>query len=166
METIAQIENMLEQGISQREVARLLRVGRNQVREIARGNRPDYEKRRQRPKERAIRPLIDPVRCQECGALVFAPCVHCELKRRLAKQNKRIRIRDLPTSELTLGVDLKEDDFRRYLEVRRCKQSDVVVISCGSDPPRFGREESEPSDGALQHQPFFKLKGKYDGIHG
>lgn len=67
------------EGLSQRTVATQVGVSRGTVHAIARGKRPD----RVRPlAETGMLPWDDapPKRCPHCGALVYMPCLACQIR--------------------------------------------------------------------------------------
>ena len=77
---IMEVRRELDRGtLSHREISRRLGVSRGIIAAMAKGERgdhgrsPDNENFRKSPR----RPLTRPVRCPECGGLVFAPCRQC-----------------------------------------------------------------------------------------
>lgn len=78
---------LAEDRLSQRGIARQLRISRGTVLAIAKGRRPDYEALRRR--RRADLPQGPPVRCPGCGGLVQMPCLLCRV--RAQKEHERSR---------------------------------------------------------------------------
>lgn len=127
-ETVRKIEALLASGLSIRAVSRELKVGRNQVRRIARNLRPDYEGLREEGQEheRRQRHLTDgPIeRCPECGARVRMPCVLCGLRRIVhgdqggesgGQQSRGI------------GIELAEEHRVRYEAIYRRKKRQAIA---------------------------------------
>ncbi|MEM9659379.1 MAG: hypothetical protein AAF961_13560 [Planctomycetota bacterium] len=89
-ERVELILQMLKEGQSQRSIASRLKVGRNQVSDIARGRRPDYQALRER--QQGASPKVGQStrveRCPSCGARVRLPCVYCHVKRRAADRQR------------------------------------------------------------------------------
>lgn len=69
------------EGLSQRTVATQVGVSRGTVHAIARGKRPE----RVRPFPEDVMPWNDgpPKRCPHCGALVYLPCLACQIRAHL-----------------------------------------------------------------------------------
>ena len=73
---VDQVRSLLAEGaLSQREIARRLRISRGSVGAIARGTRPDYTNDFTYPSGPARR-------CPECGVKVQMPCLACQLEAR------------------------------------------------------------------------------------
>ena len=74
--------------LSKRKIAKLLSVSRGTVGAIANGNRGLYgkEPRSKGPYE----PEVDlpPARCNGCGAMVFMPCLLCETRAYIVRQQQ------------------------------------------------------------------------------
>lgn len=80
-DVVERIGSLLAAGrMSQREIARFLRISRGTVVAIAHGRRPDYSAR----SAAALRQgdaVPGPVeRCPGCGAMVRMPCLACRLR--------------------------------------------------------------------------------------
>lgn len=116
-----EIRDLLAQNVSIRRIARQLRVGRNQIAQIARGARPNYVAlRRMRNLKRAAEETTQQrsrERCPTCGARVFMPCLRCTV---VTMPRKGKRDVDLPFAPL--GLALKPDHEQRYLEVLARRQ--------------------------------------------
>jgi len=89
---VKEVRRLLARGkISQREIARELRLARGTVAAIAHGRRPDYSVKP--PDEDQIRPLRPPVRCAGCGGMVYAPCRLCRVRAVQARELLLVRLR-------------------------------------------------------------------------
>lgn len=91
---VEEVRRLLALGnVSQRQIARQLRVSRGTVSAIASGKRPDYPIRT--PEEPEL--LLPPVRCPGCGGMVHPPCRACRVRKFRARQLalKRGRRRDM-----------------------------------------------------------------------
>lgn len=78
--TIELVQQLLATGdLSQREIARRLKIGRGTVNAIANGRR---KPRDERPIEDELKLFSGPaMRCPECGGMVYQPCLLCEIRR-------------------------------------------------------------------------------------
>ncbi len=86
---------LVEEGMSQRAVARKLGVSRGTVAAIAHNRRPNYELLR---KERELddwQPEGPPSRCPGCGGMVYQPCRLCYVR---SFSQRRQRDRTPPSS--------------------------------------------------------------------
>jgi hypothetical protein len=93
-EVVNRIEDLLRSGkLSQRMIARRLKVSRGTVLAIARGRRPDYA-RRATPKDEVPSPAGSPKRCPGCGGLVQMPCLLCYIRRLPTPHNRNTRPRN------------------------------------------------------------------------
>lgn len=77
-EVVDSVRKLLEDGHSQRTVARLSGVSRGTVCAIAQRARED---RRRKPVDELDEPLGPIVRCPDCGGRVHAPCKLCRIRR-------------------------------------------------------------------------------------
>ncbi len=116
------IEVLLAQGrLSQREIARRVKVNRETVNRIASGQRVDYVRLRRWRTRHEPRQLFSAIRCRMCGAKIrVMPCQRCHLHWLIATGAVK-RIRAGNDTTLPLGVELKEDYFRRYLVILAAK---------------------------------------------
>jgi hypothetical protein len=87
---VAEVRQLLAQGnISQRQIARQLRISRGTVGAIASGKRPDYSvKLPELPQC-----LLPPVRCPGCGGYVHPPCRACRIRNIRAQELARAQAR-------------------------------------------------------------------------
>ena len=126
-DTIQTIQRLLEEGQhSQRQIARQLGVGRNQVSEIARGRRPDYDTirdERQRARMEA-RQQVEFGRCSECGAKARLPCLVCLARRRVHKMRRRDS-KERVTGSYTLRLRLRRRDAQRFNALLASRRHDV-----------------------------------------
>ncbi len=99
-EIIQQVNQLLHERHSQREVASRTGVSLGTVNRVAKGQRPDHAAlRRRREEEKAQR--CGPIhRCKECGYLVEMPCLICGAR---ATREDTLRERRL------LGFDGREN---------------------------------------------------------
>jgi hypothetical protein len=87
---VTEIRRLLhEERLSQRNVARRMRVSRGTVQTIAAGNRPDYEFRRRHVDPEFTPPSGPWKRCPHCGGLVQMPCLACRLRTIQQRQRPR-----------------------------------------------------------------------------
>ena len=78
---VDEIERLLhEGGLSQRKIARRVRVSRGTVNAIARGQRPDYRALRRERADDFVAPTGPVARCPTCGARVQMPCLACRVR--------------------------------------------------------------------------------------
>lgn len=84
---VRDVEKLLADGLSQREVNRQTQVARGTIARIASGRRPNYEAAFDDPKDGQLQPLAETEkhRCGTCGGLtVFLECLVCKT---LAEKN-------------------------------------------------------------------------------
>jgi hypothetical protein len=100
---IAEIRRLLGEGkLSQRKIARTLRVSRGVVNAVAAGRRPDLGwPGREDPGL--------PKRCPTCGGMVYLPCQLCRIRALAAVATRRRRNGAGPS-----GLQLKDEHRRRY----------------------------------------------------
>jgi hypothetical protein len=81
---VDEVRRLLARGIlSQRKIARNLKISRGTVDAIASGKRPDYPA----PEiEEDIDCRLPPVRCRNCGGMVHGPCRLCRVRTIKARQ--------------------------------------------------------------------------------
>ena len=95
---VEEIQRLLRAGkLSQRKIARQVRVSRGTVGAIASQRRPDYEARRHRKEAEFEFPTGPAVRCPDCGAMTQMPCLACRVRALREKQrpaNRGERCRD------------------------------------------------------------------------
>lgn len=99
-------------GISQREIARRLKIPRRDVRKIVLGGEIVSEKE---PLDENS-PIPDEfyVRCACCGHKVLPPCLACSLKYR-----KNRSLREIIEDALPLELNLRKRELQRYLEIKK-----------------------------------------------
>jgi hypothetical protein len=79
--TIHEIDRLLKAGnSSQRKIARRLGVSRGTVAAIATGRRGIYGKVPEDEASKSLAPQSPPVRCPECGFLIYRPCQVCRAR--------------------------------------------------------------------------------------
>ncbi len=106
--TVRQIECLLAQRLSHREVARRVGVARGTVTTIAKGQRPDYVAMRAAKDEKVYQQGRSYHFCPGCGCHVRMPCLVCLLRRwgqRLAPQ---------PEGREPLRIELRGEERARY----------------------------------------------------
>ncbi len=75
---VLEIRRLLDEGeLSQRAIAEKLNVSRGVVGAMASGRRGLFGRDESAPARHAINPGALPVRCPDCGGLVYLPCVLC-----------------------------------------------------------------------------------------
>ena len=113
-EVIKDIQRLLAEGdLSQRKIAKAMKVSRGTVAAVSGGKRrPHYP----RPEE-ADEHLTGPVRrCGGCGSMAAMPCRACRIRRLKSQSPKPDR---LDTRNVPLRLDLADKDRIRYEEIRR-----------------------------------------------
>jgi len=144
-EIVQEIRRLLSEGVlSQRRIARLMKVSRGTVGAIASGKRPDYTKRRSDDEDR--QPTGPPRRCPECGGMVLMPCQACETRRMMVRQPSPLR-RWNPLLDKPLGLDLRGKHQTRYEEVRMRR-----VLADASETSSKGMSP-EKDEVAREHEP-------------
>lgn len=111
--TVAKIRELLAAGHSQRRVAADLNVSRGTVQNIA-------SKRWKAPEKK---PLHEPEgergRCPDCGSRTRFPCTYCAAVKERRKPRSRLRF---DASIEVLGMELKGEEHKRYLEVKSWRE--------------------------------------------
>lgn len=122
LDKVRAIEVLLAQGrLSQREIARRVRVNRETVNRIASGQRVDYVRLRRWRTRHEPRQLFSAIRCRMCGAKIrVLPCQRCHLHWLIATGAVK-RNRTGNDTALPLGVELTGDYLRRYLLILAAK---------------------------------------------
>lgn len=134
------IVELLDEGLSQREIARIVGVCRGIVGAIATGKRPADESarralRRQRRQAERAPGSGSRGRCPECGANVLLPCIACQ-----ARQAKRRSPRNRPEdSEEGLALDLLAEDQARYQRLHEAKLQEAGATEPRAGEPLLGR---------------------------
>ncbi len=146
---VTEVRRLLADGkLSQRKIAKALRVSRGTVGAIASGRRPDYPLRRSRESdESSLRPTGPPRRCPGCGGMVYLPCRVCQTRESAAVSTKPPIIQRLGPLEVPLGLDLRPADRRRYEEVRARR------LAAESEPGGAACDVLEPDDEMLSLDP-------------
>lgn len=103
---------LVEEGLSQRKVARMTGVSRGTIGRIATGRRSDYPERD--PAE--DQPQGPPERCGGCGGLVYMPCRLCRV--RAAGRQPEPKQKTPPNETIQLGLELSPEHHARYEAVR------------------------------------------------
>jgi hypothetical protein len=119
--TVRRIEELLAVGdLSQRQIATLVGVDRETVGRIARGIRPDYHAKR-RAKAGEFQCVDNPERCGRCGKLShFVPYYACWLEGKFCAQEEE-HLECTSDQVSPVGVELKPDQQRRYLQILNFK---------------------------------------------
>lgn len=113
-DVVAQAQQLLAEGrLSQRAIAKLLRISRWSITRIARGTRPDYEAIRLQKAAEASTPAGPTGRCPQCGRLTQSPCLACQVQARAT----------LPTREGDdqhgpIQIELVGSQRERYREIQ------------------------------------------------
>ena len=75
---VLKVRRLLDEGaLSQRAIAQKMKISRGIVGAIASGQRGLFGRDEAAPAKYAINPGALPVRCPDCGGLVFLPCLLC-----------------------------------------------------------------------------------------
>jgi transposase-like protein len=91
IEEVAAVRRGLEQGVSQRELAKRTGVARSTVARIASGARRDRSGPEDEPTESEATGPVE--RCPECGGRVVVPCRGCAVALRVEDELARRRFR-------------------------------------------------------------------------
>ena len=111
---IEEIQRLLAEGdLSQRKIAKVMKVSRGTVGAVAGGKRRPYYPRPEDPDEQFTGPVR---RCPGCGGMATVPCRACRIRELKARSSKRDQpdIRNEP-----LKLDLAEEHRTRYEEIRQ-----------------------------------------------
>lgn len=126
---LEEIRRLLAQRrLSQRDIARLMRVSRSTVAAIARGKRP-------RPEAPVVekRPSGPPQRCPTCGGKVYMPCHLCRIRTELAKGTVPPLTNGVERPGAPLSVALVEPEATYFREViaERQRQAAEQIAATG-----------------------------------
>jgi hypothetical protein len=81
---VLEVRRLLDEGaLSQRAIAQKLRISRGIVGAIASGERGLFGRDEARPHKFTLNPSALPVRCPDCGGLVYKPCLLCAARANL-----------------------------------------------------------------------------------
>lgn len=119
--TVKQVIELLQVGMSQREISALVGVSRSTVQSIACGRHRHVQRPRATPTQ-ALRCRDRPVgRCGNCGHMVRLPCLICHLRRLLKDdlRQKRQRLQSAATDPLQ--IELRGHDRERYERIHARK---------------------------------------------
>ncbi len=161
-ETVLEIRRHLAEGkLSQRRIARLMKVSRGTVGAVASGKRPDYKKRR--PNADSM-PTGPPRRCPDCGGMVLMPCHGCQTRRTMAARDDPLR-RPLRRSlrrrhamfDKPFGLELHGNHQVRYEDVRLCR----LLLAGAEETPSDLVEPSE--ENMLLELDAIDLRDAFDG---
>ncbi|MDO4587366.1 MAG: helix-turn-helix transcriptional regulator [Planctomycetia bacterium] len=119
-EIIERVNEMVQTGrYSLREIARSLGISHTMVSLIERGKRKTYKN-----KDLIIEPKGDLKRCPVCGQKTQLPCVYCQIVN-ILKNKKFTRLPESPGSEFVSDIQLKDEQYKRYCEVRDWRQNHI-----------------------------------------
>ena len=111
---IEEIERLLAEGdLSQRQIAKVMKVSRGTVGAVAVGKRRPYYPRPEDPDEQSTGPVR---RCPGCGGMATMPCRACRILEIKAQSSKRCHAL---APEEPLALDLAEKHQIRYEEIRQ-----------------------------------------------
>ncbi len=111
---IEEIQRLLAEGdLSQRKIAKVMKVSRGTVAAVASGKRRPYYPRPEDPDEQFTGPVR---RCPGCGGMATMPCRVCRIRR--LKPESSMRCHALAREE-PLRLDLADEDRTRYEAIRR-----------------------------------------------
>jgi len=141
---VKEIRRLLADGkLSQRKIARRMRVSRGTVVAIASGKRPDYQPVPQAGEDTHRDPPDGPLkRCPECGGMVYMPCRLCATRSAMANRTGPPILRLFARLGEPLGLDLRGGDLARYEELRRQRELKTEMEDTPPDP----WETTEPDD--------------------
>jgi hypothetical protein len=92
---VEEVQRLLNQGLSQREVARKVGVSRGTVHAIASGKRLPLDPRRPHSADEPMEFPDGPTqRCPQCGSRVKMPCLACRVRALQERQRLRGRTQD------------------------------------------------------------------------
>lgn len=140
---VKEVERLLAEGnLSQRKIARLLRVSRATVSAIATGRRPDYEAQLA-ARASEFEPLGPIERCPCCGGMVYSPCRLCRVRKLKEQEDTRLRMlrrqaREQARRRLLLAVRAANeagncDEARQSFEGHHAETSAAIAPT----PPCF-----------------------------
>jgi hypothetical protein len=137
---IRDIEVLLEEGqLSHRQIAEMVGVARGTVAAVLRGHRRSDDLFTQPPPEEPQSESKQPPRrCPSCGGTVRMPCKLCRVRELVA--GKRLR----PPARWPggpIGLELKPEDYARYVEVRRRRRE---AVRLGFIRPAFCDQDGLP----------------------
>ena len=123
-EMVEEVRRLLaEDKLSQRKIARLLRISRGTVGAISMGRRPDYEALRA-DSDDLLTPPGPASRCPTCGGKVYLPC-------RLCRERHRAKSSPVPpwqdAQDPSVELQLKEEHQSRYEAVRACRELGIPI---------------------------------------
>ena len=132
-DVVAEVRHLLFEGRhSQRQIARLVGLSRGTVGTIASGRRRDVPT--EPCEEDATLWEGPPVRCPDCGALVYIPCVLCRVRKKLGKRRRVVDCRPEP-----IRLDLRPEHRARYEEVRRWRKENIANCKLQNANCKMGR---------------------------
>lgn len=115
-----EIQELLDSGLSRRNIAAIVGVTRKTVGSIANGKHTLQNKPEKGTGSDYVK--TEPVRCPKCGALiVLSPCPACFVQAR----SQAVSV--CSSGSVSLGVDLHGDEKRRYLEVRKNVATEIAA---------------------------------------
>lgn len=137
---IRDIEALLEEGqLSHRQIAEMVGVARGTVAAVLRGHRRSDDLFTQPPPEEPqSESKPPPRRCPSCGGTVHTPCKLCQVRELVAGKRLRPPVR-WPGGPI--GLDLKPEDYARYVEVRRRRRE---AVRMGFIRPAFCEQDGLP----------------------
>jgi transcriptional regulator with XRE-family HTH domain len=140
---VKEVERLLAEGnLSQRKIARLLRVSRATVSAIAAGRRPDYEAQLA-ARASEFEPLGPIERCPGCGGMVYTPCRLCLVRKLKEQEETRLRVlrrqaREQARRRLLLAVRAANEPNESDGEVQsNAGHLSETSVAIASTPPRF-----------------------------
>lgn len=148
---VAEVEELLAEGRSQREAGRLSGVGRGSVGRIYRSEHPYSSRNYREPDTAADEPSDDEQpqpRCPDCGALVVPPCLACRIRRLLATASRPSGGGgESGSGGEDLTIELHGGAEARYQKLRLKKiQQGVIEVSLVEG----GDDETPPTDEQLE----------------
>jgi hypothetical protein len=122
---VDEIRQLLAEGRKHHEIRRMTGVCRGAIRQIARGERPDYEAlRRVRESQKRARGPGPVRRCPTCGHQVHAPCRICGVRQWMqAHRSKGPATCGGDDADGPLALELCGEELARYQEIRARRES-------------------------------------------
>ena len=130
-------------GLSQRAIARRLRISRGSVGVILRGTWAGWRRYR----AEGPSPNGKPGRCPTCGRLVKLPCLACRLEK--TRPERPPQAEQAPTETEELGVDLRGAERARYQRLRRARQALHQATAQPAEGPPPPQTHAEATDRVL-----------------
>ncbi len=145
--------------LSQRAIAKKLRISRGVVRDIASGKRP-VVLRPKYPASKAKAPEPPPMeKCVGCGAMVQLPCRAC-LVRNLLKAGRLTPGLRLSEIEGMIRVELRGEELTRYNELH------AVKVARSEERGASSEQRPDEANQDVWSEPTFEQLEEIEGVRG